>query len=39
MRFLHNRLEANTELLFWNYRNQQVSHLAQDLVGNINNIT
>ena len=38
-RFLDNRLEANAEFFVWNYRNQQVSHLAADLAGNIGNIT
>ena len=38
-RFFDNRLEANAELFVWNYRNQQVSHLADDLAGNIANIT
>ena len=38
-RFFDNRIEANAELFVWNYRNQQVSHLADDAAGNIANIT
>ena len=38
-RFFDSRLEANAEIFVWNYRNQQVSHLAVDAAGNIGNIT
>jgi iron complex outermembrane recepter protein len=29
-RFLDNRLQANVELFYWKYRNQQISHLGTD---------
>jgi iron complex outermembrane recepter protein len=29
-RFLDNRLQANVELFYWKYRNQQISHLSTD---------
>jgi iron complex outermembrane receptor protein len=29
-RFLDNRLQANVELYYWKYNNQQISHLSTD---------
>ena len=29
-RFLNNRLQANVELYYWKYNNQQISHLSTD---------
>ena len=38
-RFFDNRLELNLEGFVWNYDNQQISHLGEDLLGNNTNIT
>ena len=38
-RFFDNRLELNGELFLWKYSNQQISHLGEDLAGNLGNIT
>ena len=29
-RFINNRLQANIELYYWKYNNQQISHLSTD---------
>jgi iron complex outermembrane receptor protein len=33
-RFLDNRLQANIEVFYWKYRDQQISHLSTDPCGN-----
>jgi iron complex outermembrane recepter protein len=32
-RFLDNRLQVNAELFYWKYKNQQLSHVTQDHIG------
>jgi iron complex outermembrane receptor protein len=32
-RFLDNRLQLNLELYYWDYKNQQISHLGEDSLG------
>jgi iron complex outermembrane recepter protein len=34
-RFLDNRLQVNLELYYWDYKNQQISHLGEDSLGTI----